>query len=234
MGLEPPIEAAIFDIGATLVTGPPVAPNKRIANLLGGVSAADVGNLIMTRPFDSAEAVCAALEDRFGRLSDTARSGIERLWQDQASAPVEIEGATETVLVLKRRGLRIGLLSDIWSPYFAGVERAIPQVIAAADAVVLSFQTGLRKPVYTNFHYAAELLGAAPAAAVMIGDTYKHDLLPALEIGMQTVWVLARPDREVESLLQILNGEEPAPGVTVGNIREVAAIKGLGQARAAG
>lgn len=234
MGLESPIEAAIFDIGATLVTGPPVAPNKRIARLLDGVSEIEVGELIMTRPFDSAESVCAALEERFGPITGEARSGIEQLWRDQESAPVEIEGATQTVLGLKRRGLRIGLLSDIWSPYYAGVERAIPQVVAAADAVVLSFRTGKRKPVHTNFHQAAHMLGVEPAAAVMIGDTYRHDLWPALEIGMQTIWVLARPEREVDSIVQILNGQAPAPGVTVNNIREVLWVKGLGRAVTAG
>ncbi len=227
MGLRSPVEAVIFDIGATLVTGPAQAPNKRIANLLGGVSAGEVGSIIMTRSFESAEEVCAALEERFGPIGSEARTGIEQLWRDQWDAPVEIDGATETVLGLRKRGLKIGLLSDIWSPYYAGVEKAIPRVIDAADAVVLSFRTGSRKPDHKNFLLAARLLGVEPENAVMVGDTYRHDLLPALETGMQAVWVLARPDREIGSILEVLNGEMPAPGVAVGCIREVISIRGL-------
>ena len=74
MGLEFPIEAAIFDIGATLVTGPPVAPNKRIAHLLDGVSETAVGELIMTRPFDSAESVRA-------RMHTAALTSVNALWK---------------------------------------------------------------------------------------------------------------------------------------------------------
>ena len=58
----------------------------------------------------------------------------------------------------------------------------------------------------------------------MIGDTYTHDILPALELGMKAVWVLARPDREAEQIIQILNGEFRAPTATVASISEVSSL----------
>lgn len=218
-------QAVIFDIGATLVTGPPVAPNKVIASLMGGISAGEIASVIMTTEFLCADGVCAAIESRFGDVCDATRTGIAELWDSQSSAAIEIEGASETLLALKAKGLRIGLLSDIWSPYYESVEKALPNAICAADAIVLSCRTGARKPNPDNFLCALEHLGVEPGEAVMIGDTYSHDILPALELGMRAVWVLARPDREAESIIRVLNGDCPAPTATVAGICEVAALK---------
>lgn len=223
--LEAPAKAAIFDIGATLVTGPDVAPNKVIAALLGGATAAEVASVIMTSPFDRAESVCAALEARFGALDERARSGIRDLWQAQSDAAHEIPGAQDTVLALRASGIRIGLLSDIWSPYFAGVEKAIPRVIGTADSIVLSCVTGFRKPDPRNFERALDELGVRASEAVMVGDTYAHDILPALELGMRAVWVLARPDREADAVSAVLNGDWPRPTLTVSDIRQVASSR---------
>jgi FMN phosphatase YigB (HAD superfamily) len=247
-GFDAPVKAAIFDIGATLVTGPPVAPNKAIAKLLNGAippearlffgakrplkhsprgndfTGAEMASVIMTRPFESADEVCAALEAEFGPIDGPTRVGVTDLWNSQASAATELDGASETVLSLKQSGIRIGLLSDIWSPYYKSVEKALPRVIEAADSIVLSCRTGCRKPEPTNFELALDELGVKPEEAVMIGDTYEHDILPALELGMRTVWVLARPDREVRSIIKVLNWHSRPPTWTVWDIREVQSL----------
>lgn len=221
---DPALKAAIFDIGATLITGPLVAPNKVIAGLIEGASAADVASVIMTCEFESAEAVCRAIGDRFGGLTPDAVASIMELWESQASAARALDGAAETVIELKRRGLKIGLLSDIWSPYFASVEKTLPDVIRAADAIVLSCRTGCRKPRPDNFLRALAELSVEPGEAMMIGDTYEHDILPALELGMRAVWVLARPDREAQAIIRVLNGDWPRPTFTVPSIADVLAL----------
>lgn len=222
------IKAVIFDIGATLITGPPVAPNKVIAALLNGVPASEVSSVIMTHDLTSSESVCCALESRFGKLSSEAVLKITDLWDSQSSAPVEIEGASDTVLTLKKQGFKIGLLSDIWNPYYAGVEKALPNVVQAADSIVLSCKTGAKKPNTANFIHALSELDISAGEAVMVGDTYTHDIYPALELGMSAIWVLARPDREAESIVDILNGRAPAPTATVSNITEVKSLNLLG------
>ncbi|MCE5198990.1 MAG: HAD family hydrolase [Armatimonadota bacterium] len=219
------IKAAIFDIGATLVTGPPVAPNKVIASLIDGATAADVSSVIMTTEIQSAEHACSILEKRFGRLSGEAVMAVCELWKSQSTAPEALGGAAETVLTIKNRGLKIGLLSDIWSPYYAGVERVLPEVVEASDAIVLSCRTGVRKPDTSNFRTAIDALGVEASEALMVGDTYTHDILPALELGMKAVWVLARPERESESIIRILNGEVPVPTITVASVGEVASLR---------
>ncbi|MEN6355938.1 MAG: HAD family hydrolase [Armatimonadota bacterium] len=219
-----PVKAAIFDIGATLVTGPPVAPNKVIARLIEGATAAQVSSIIMTTDLRSADQVCDALKHKFGQLSDHAVTGIHELWQSQATAAQALEGAKETVLALKDRGYMIGLLSDIWNPYYESVTKAMPEVVSASDAIVLSCLSGSRKPAKDNFELVVKKLGVEPCECVMIGDTYTHDIQPALEMGMRAIWVLARPDREAQSLIRILNGECPAPTATTANISQVASV----------
>jgi len=97
----------------------------------------------------------------------------------------------------------------------------LPQVVRAADAIVLSFRTGRRKPDNSNFLRVLSDLAAEPYEAVMVGDTYEHDIQPAIELGIHTVWVLSRPDREISSIVGVLNGELPAPSVTVQSISDV-------------
>jgi FMN phosphatase YigB (HAD superfamily) len=124
--------------------------------------------------------------------------------------------------------LKIGLLSDIWTPYYIGVEQAIPNVVTAADAVILSCLSGRRKPDLHNFELVCSELNLAPEELIMVGDTYTHDIAPAIETGMKTIWVLARPDREKQALLEILNGTSPAPSITVDDISCVPdAVKNL-------
>lgn len=218
------IKAAIFDIGATLITGPNAAPNKIIAGLLNGVSASDVSSVIMTHDLISAEQVCFAIESRFGKLDKKAIDEIVKLWNSQSSAAREIEGASNTVLSLKKSGFKIGLLSDIWNPYYESAKKAIPGVIDAADAIVLSCKSGSKKPEVDNYHRILSELNIKPDEAVMIGDTYTHDIYPAVSLGMKAVWVLARPQREAEWIVKILNNETPPPTATALNISEVPAL----------
>ncbi|MCX8053194.1 MAG: HAD family hydrolase [Armatimonadetes bacterium] len=225
------VKAVVFDIGATLVTGPPIAPNKVIASLVDNVTSAEVASLIMTTPLETAEEVCNLLRSHFGPLAKDVAERITELWKAQHRAAQEIEGATETVLTLKARGLKIGLLSDIWTPYYRSVERAIPCVINAAEAIVTSFQTGWRKPDPANFLRVLDDLGVEPPETVMVGDTYEHDILPALRLGMHAIWVLCRPDRESESIVRILNSQLPPPTVTVQSIDQVAQVDILQQGK---
>lgn len=55
--------------------------------------------------------------------------------------------------------------------------------------VIESAVVGVRKPDPTIWKMGVEALGLAPAECVVIGDTYKKDIIPAQAIGCQTVWL---------------------------------------------
>lgn len=228
------IKSVVFDIGATLVTGPPVAPNKVISEALGSVTHAEVSSVIMTQPTKTAQDAVRIVESLAGRISEEAKSAIAQLWTDQCSAPKALPGAVEAVCKIRELGMKIGLLSDIWTPYYKGVEQAIPEVVGAAEAVVLSCLSGKRKPDIHNFDLISDELHLNQEDIVMVGDTYTHDIAPAIQCGMHTVWVLARPDREKQAIMDILNGHATPPSITVEDISCVPhAIKRLMQAKSA-
>lgn len=55
----------------------------------------------------------------------------------------------------------------------------------------------------------------------MVGDTYEKDLLPAMEMGLKTVWLLCRPEREKEALNNVETGRWPEPDLVVGSAGEL-------------
>jgi putative hydrolase of the HAD superfamily len=56
------------------------------------------------------------------------------------------------------------------------------------DFFVCSAEAGVAKPDAGIFHKALELAGAAPQAAVHVGDDPVSDILGAGRIGMRTIW----------------------------------------------
>ena len=120
---------------------------------------------------------------------------------DTYTAAVEMEGAwtlahhfelyedaLPTLDALRERGLRLGLLSN--------TARDMDEFVAhhglAVDAVLSSRTHGKTKPHETIFRRMLELLGVAPAEAMMVGDTVDDDVEGALAVGMRAVLV----DRE--------------------------------------
>lgn len=65
-------------------------------------------------------------------------------------------------------------------------------------ATVSSSQHGFMKPHRSIFDAALRLIGVDPHDAMMVGDSFKHDIEGALQIGMRAVLV-ARGDQQVET-----------------------------------
>lgn len=217
------MKAALFDIGATLVSGPEVSPARQLADILGLAEgeARRAADLLMTREFSSPREACAALLSLFP-LTAAQREAVCRLWAAQERAARPLPGAREAVRRARELGFAVALVSDIWVPYFRGFLTACPDVAALVDYCALSFRLGKRKPDEGLFWAALEALGAEPSRAVMVGDTYEKDILPALEMGMSAVWVLCRPEKEGGALARVLAGSWPRPQVVVGSTGEVA------------
>ena len=83
--------------------------------------------------------------------------------------------------------------------------------------VTLSAETGFSKPDPKIFFAALNAAGCRPENAVMIGDRFDNDILPAGRLGFKTVWIRrgmfknldssdfgAKPDHTVSSLEELL------------------------------
>ncbi|NTW05138.1 MAG: HAD hydrolase-like protein [Peptococcaceae bacterium] len=215
--------AFLFDIGSTLVEGPNKSPVSALASMLGIPDSKKhlIADIILCKAFEDAEAMSLYLKEAISGGDHHPHDLITGLWRDQERAPREIPGATSTVEKVKNAGFKIGLVSDIWPPYYRGFVAACPELAAMVDHASLSFQEGVRKPSGLLFEKAVNALGVRPQDCWMVGDTYAKDLAPALAIGIRTIWVLNRPDKEYPEMEKVLKGKLPRPDIIVNTISDL-------------
>ncbi len=60
------------------------------------------------------------------------------------------------------------------------------------ETIVESQRVGVRKPHPEIFRIALESLGLSPDETLVIGDSYKNDIAPALSLGCISVWLKGR------------------------------------------
>lgn len=100
------------------------------------------------------------------------------------------------------------------------------------DHVLIEGELGEGKPSPRVFARARDLSGFAPAEILFVGNSYAHDIRPALENGWRAVWVRratdvppstgpgpARPEPRPEGA--------PAPDAEIGDLNELLPLVGL-------
>jgi putative hydrolase of the HAD superfamily len=124
-------------------------------------------------------------------------------------------GALEALAELRRRGHRLGLLTNGG----ARLQRAKLERYDLAryfDTVRIEGEIGVGKPDGSAFAGALAALGASGEPAAMIGDDLEADVAGGRNAGLGTVWVdhagrgpsgPARPDRVVRALAELLGPE---------------------------
>lgn len=135
-----------------------------------------------------------------------------------AWTPARKLGATTHALLeaLRRRGLRLGLVSNAFDPpRLLHRDLADAGVAERIDAAVFSSETGRRKPHPEIFERALEVLDVEPEDAVFVGDRLYEDVRGAGELGMATVQALwfradenpdgAEPDFMAFTPMDVLN-----------------------------
>ena len=109
--------------------------------------------------------------------AEWARSHHFELYDDVPSALTELTAA----------GLKIGLISNSHRPLDEFQSHfELRDFISAA---VSSAEHGYMKPHPSIFLAALAELDVAPREAVMVGDSLRHDIEGALNIGMRAVWL---------------------------------------------
>lgn len=209
---------ALFDIGSTLIDGPPYGPARRLTEMLGldTSAVASIEPLLFRTPSESPEDLARHIADATGTDHLAALAACSQLWNAQLAEAYVLPGALQAVARLRGAGIPRAYLSNIWPPFYEHFRRSFAAEAGAPQ--FLSFQMGLSKPSPDFFRAALDRLGAPPKDIVMIGDTYVNDIRPAMELGMRTIWVLHRPEKERAALVDVLNGLAPKPDVTLNSI----------------
>ncbi len=165
-----------------------VAPTEdQILELYGELEAAAEAG-----PYQPYRAVLAAVVDGFG-----ARLGFAPSPEERAAFAASVgdwppfPDTVEALRSLARR-FQLVILSNVDDDLFAGSARQLGVEFAA---VITAQQVGSYKPDRRNFRFALERLGVPAGRVLHVAQSLFHDIAPAKEIGLTTVWINRRHDR---------------------------------------
>ncbi|MFI5273783.1 MAG: HAD family hydrolase [Ktedonobacterales bacterium] len=97
--------------------------------------------------------------------------------------------ARATLTRLRRAGYRLGIIAN--QPTWIRARMRAWGLLECFErqAVIISDEVAVSKPCPEIFRFALQQAGVAPGDAVMVGNDYTHDMLPARALGMHTSWV---------------------------------------------
>jgi 2-haloacid dehalogenase len=110
----------------------------------------------------------------------------------------------------RARGWKLAILSNTDRDY---IEASLALIGVPFDHVIVASEIGSYKPGHRHWEVFDEQTGADSAGRVHVGASLFHDVAPAIELGLPTIWV----NRE---------GEDPEPQPDV----ELRSLDGLGDA----
>lgn len=209
----------LFDIGSTLIEGPSEGPGKRLAKKLGldSIALKQLNQFLFESPLRTPYELSEYLITNFGIPLKKAEHIANDLWESQINSAWVLPGAKEIIQQLDHFQIKRAYISNIWAPFYEGFKVAFKSE-ASNSPVFLSYEMGLSKPSLEFYKSALDILKVPAKDIVMIGDTYQNDILPAQRLGLKTIWVLHRPEKEKEDILNVINGVSPPPNLTIDTI----------------
>lgn len=135
---------------------------------------------------------------------------IEDLMREALAEVRPMPGAVEAVGALRRRGVRLGVVSSaVFHPFLEwtldrfGVRDHFACVVSSASS-------GWYKSRPEIYESALRQFGVAPAHTVHVGDSYRYDVEGARRAGLRTIWYA--------STLDVLERETVEADATVGDL----------------
>jgi len=86
---------------------------------------------------------------------------------------------------LKKKGYKLCILSNI--THFHGIRMKKSILKKYMDKFFFSYEIGSIKPDKKNFKVILSHFKVKPSETIMIGDNYKDDIIPAKELGINTI-----------------------------------------------
>lgn len=121
------------------------------------------------------------------------REAVRAFFTPEYEAYVGMPGATEVLQTLRRRGYRLGLISNATDHdlilrlvHKFGFERYLDPILSSAGV-------GYAKPHPEPFRRVLEAWGLSPQTVMMVGDTPEADILGAKSMGMIAVQIGDKP-----------------------------------------
>jgi 2-haloalkanoic acid dehalogenase type II len=105
------------------------------------------------------------------------------------------EGVPETLAELRRRGLALGIVSNIDKDQLDHLGR-LAELERYFDWIMSSEEAGSCKPDARIFEEALRRAGCAADEALFVGDSIQHDIAGANRVGIRSVLLWHKPDRK--------------------------------------
>ncbi len=105
------------------------------------------------------------------------------------------DGVADTLRVLRARGLHVGMVSNIDDDQLDHLIE-VAGLRAHFDSLLSSESAGACKPERAIFAEALRRAGCAPEQALFVGDTLAQDIAGANRMGMRSVLIWHRDDRD--------------------------------------
>jgi HAD superfamily hydrolase (TIGR01549 family) len=96
---------------------------------------------------------------------------LEQQLADEVEGIEPFDDGLAAVDLLQGEGVRVGVCSNLASPYCAAILRHFPTL----DAYAFSCDLGVIKPSPGIYEMTCEMLGTPPAETLMIGDSLRCD-----------------------------------------------------------
>lgn len=106
-------------------------------------------------------------------LTPAQRCDLERDLDEEIRSLRLFPEVPHVLRTLRDRGYRLGVCSNLAEPYVSPVADLLGDMI---DVAIWSCEVGAMKPDPAIYDLAALHLGVAPAAVLMIGDSYQADV----------------------------------------------------------
>ncbi|MGA7615516.1 MAG: HAD family hydrolase [Thermoanaerobaculia bacterium] len=207
-----PIRAVVFDLYGTLLRVRSRGLHREMPRILGtSVSAwlELVRDELLTRPFATSSEFARFICDRLASNESEEPESRCVAAIDRELASVEaFEGAISLLSFLKRRGYRLGVISNLSSSYKEPLARC--GMDALFDATCFSCDEGVAKPDPVIYQRMCERLEVTPGEVLFVGDSHANDVEAPAALGMKTLPIGTGPGslRTVSDLGWYVFGED--------------------------
>ncbi|MEZ0326744.1 MAG: HAD family hydrolase [Fimbriimonas sp.] len=156
-------------------------------------------------------------EERAQRLS-------EAYLRERDAALTLFEDALEVITKLRER-YPLGLITN-GPADLQRMEVATLGLEAFFDPILIEGEMGEGKPKPSVFKRAAELMKCGPSQLLMVGNSYNHDVLPALEAGWKAIWIRRPSDvppssEHVDPKPEEKPHDQPEPDAVINDLRSL-------------
>ena len=127
--------------------------------------------------------------DRLGVCEPALSQAMADAYTEQREELVyPFAGAIESLRRFQDQGIRMGLVTNVMA---ASQRKKIERFRLAEffQIILIEGEFGVGKPDHRVFQFALEALQAPCHQAGMVGNDLEYDIRPALELGMQAIWV---------------------------------------------